>query len=97
MFTEEQLRQAKIFACLNEDHLARLAETVADLQLKPGEWLVREGEPPAFFVLLEGRLRLVLDGTESRQSSRASRAVKATLLAKWRFCWAPHFLPLFGL
>src|ERR1700761_1780879 len=61
MFTDEQLRQAKIFACLNEDHLARLAETVADLQLKPGEWLVREGEPPAFFVLLEGRLRLVLD------------------------------------
>src|SRR6201996_1786195 len=61
MFTQEELRQAKIFGCLNEDHRARLAETVADLQLKPGEWLVREGEPPAFFVLLEGRLRLVLD------------------------------------
>jgi thioredoxin reductase (NADPH) len=61
MFTQEELRQANVFACLNEDQCARLAETVADLHLKPGEWLVREGEPPAFFVLFEGRLRLVLD------------------------------------
>jgi thioredoxin reductase (NADPH) len=61
MFTSEELRQAKIFACLDEVERARLARTVADVRLKPGEWFVREGEPACFFVVFEGRLRLVVD------------------------------------
>jgi thioredoxin reductase (NADPH) len=61
MFTPEELRQAKIFACLGEAECARLAQTVADLRLEPGEWLFRQGEPPWFYVVLEGRLRIVLD------------------------------------
>src|SRR5271168_2074010 len=61
MFTSEELRQAKIFACLDEAQCARLAQTAADVRLKPGEWFVREGEPACFFVIFEGRLRLVLD------------------------------------
>src|ERR1700677_3289514 len=61
MFTPKELRQAKIFACLDEAECARLAQTVADVRLKPGEWLFREGAPPSFYVLLEGRLRIVLD------------------------------------
>jgi thioredoxin reductase (NADPH) len=61
MFTPEELRQAEIFACLDEAECARLAQTIADVRLEPGEWLFREGAPAWFFVLLEGRLRMVLD------------------------------------
>jgi CRP-like cAMP-binding protein len=61
MFTPEELRQAKIFACLDEAESARLAHTIADVRLEPGEWLAREGEPAAFFVIIQGRLRVVLD------------------------------------
>lgn len=61
MFTAEELRQAEIFASLEITERARLAQTVADLRLRAGEWLVREGEPPAFFVVSEGRLHMVLD------------------------------------
>lgn len=61
MFTPEELRQAKIFACLDEAECARLAQTVADVRLKPGEWLIRSGETPWFYVLYEGRLRIVAD------------------------------------
>jgi CRP-like cAMP-binding protein len=61
MFTPEELRQAKIFAYLDEAESARLAKTIADVRLEPGEWLFREGAPAAFYVLLEGRLRIVLD------------------------------------
>jgi len=61
MFTSEELRQTKIFACLDEAECARLAQTIADVRLKEGEWLVREGEPAAFFVIIQGRLRVVLD------------------------------------
>ena len=61
MFTSEELRQAKIFSCLDEAECARLTQTVADVRLKPGEWLFREGGPPSFYVVVEGRLRIVLD------------------------------------
>jgi len=61
MFTPDELRQADIFACLDEAECARLAQTIADVRLEPGEWLFREGAPAAFYVLFEGRLRMVLD------------------------------------
>jgi thioredoxin reductase (NADPH) len=61
VFTPEELRQAKIFACLDEAECARLAHTIADVRLDPGEWVFREGAPACFYVLLEGRLRIVLD------------------------------------
>jgi thioredoxin reductase (NADPH) len=61
VFTAEELRKAKIFACLDEAECARLTQTVADVRLKPGEWLFREGAPPSFYVLMEGRLRIALD------------------------------------
>jgi thioredoxin reductase (NADPH) len=61
MFTPEELRQAKIFACLDEAECARIAQNAADVRLKAGEWLVRSGETPWFYVLYEGRLRIVAD------------------------------------
>jgi thioredoxin reductase (NADPH) len=61
MFTPEELRQAAIFAYLDEAECARLARTIADVKLEPGEWLFREGAPANFYVLLEGCLRIFLD------------------------------------
>jgi thioredoxin reductase (NADPH) len=61
MFTTEELHQAKIFTCLDEAECARLAHTIADVRLEPGEWLFREGSPAAFYVLFEGSLLMVLE------------------------------------
>ena len=61
MFSAEELQQAKIFACLDEAECARLAHTIADVRLEPGEWVFREGAPALFYVLLEGSVRIVLD------------------------------------
>src|SRR5271168_587140 len=61
MFTPEELRHAKIFACLDEAECARLAHSIADVRLDPGEWVFREGAPALFYVLLEGSVRIVLD------------------------------------
>jgi thioredoxin reductase (NADPH) len=61
MFTPEELRKAKIFACLDEAECARMAQNAADVRLKAGEWLLRSGETPWFCVLYEGRLRIVSD------------------------------------
>ena len=61
MFTPEELRQAKIFACLDEAECARMAQNAADVRLKAGEWLIRSGETPWFYVVYEGRLRIVAD------------------------------------
>ena len=46
MFTAEELKQAKLFSILSEPEVLRFAETAADVRLAPGEWLIREGEPP---------------------------------------------------
>jgi thioredoxin reductase (NADPH) len=61
MFTADELRQAKIFACLSEAECARMAQIVADVRIEAGEWLIREGETPWFYVLFEGRLRIAKD------------------------------------
>jgi thioredoxin reductase (NADPH) len=61
MFTSDELNRIKIFACLEETERIRYAEKAADVRLCAGEWLIREGEPPWFFVLFEGRLRMAKD------------------------------------
>src|SRR5271163_2115319 len=61
MFTTDELKQIKLFSILGETEITRFAEKAADVRLAPGEWLIREGEPPWFFALFEGRLRMVKD------------------------------------
>ncbi len=61
MFTSDELNRIKIFSCLEETERIWYAEKAADLRLCAGEWLIREGEPPWFFVLFEGRLRMAKD------------------------------------
>jgi thioredoxin reductase (NADPH) len=59
MISPTELQTIPIFACLEEAERQRLAERAADVRLQAGEWLIREGEMPSFFVLLEGRLQLL--------------------------------------
>ncbi len=61
MFTPEELNSVKIFSCLEETERLRFAQKAADVRLAKDEWLIREGEPPWFYVLFEGRLRMVKD------------------------------------
>lgn len=61
MITAEELRGTRLFSSLEEAELLRLSHEAADVRLKRGEWLLREGETPCFYILLEGRLQMVKD------------------------------------
>jgi thioredoxin reductase (NADPH) len=68
MITPAELEQLPIFACLDNAERQRLAERAADVRLQEGDWLIREGELPWFFVLMEGRLELTKEiGGRQRQ------------------------------
>jgi thioredoxin reductase (NADPH) len=58
MIRPDELRGFPIFDCLNDDQREWLSRKAADLRLDANEWLIREGEAPSFFVLLEGRATL---------------------------------------
>jgi thioredoxin reductase (NADPH) len=61
MIAPDELLLCPTFACLEPLERQRLAERCADVRLRDGEWLIREGEVPYFFVVLEGQLQLVKD------------------------------------
>lgn len=56
MITSRDLENIPLFAGIEGNERHRLAGLAADLALEPGEWLIREGEVPRFFVVLEGEL-----------------------------------------
>jgi thioredoxin reductase (NADPH) len=56
MITSSDLAQIPVFAAVDELERQRLARRAADIHLNPGDWLMREGEEPSFFVVLEGTL-----------------------------------------
>jgi thioredoxin reductase (NADPH) len=56
MITGELLTQIPLFAGLPENERESLAALAADVRLRAGEWLLMEGQAPAFFALLEGEL-----------------------------------------
>jgi thioredoxin reductase (NADPH) len=58
MIHPDELKAVPIFACLTDAQRERIAQNAADLSVEPGEWLVREGEVPYFFVLLQGTLNV---------------------------------------
>ncbi|MGD0647210.1 MAG: FAD-dependent oxidoreductase [Acidobacteriaceae bacterium] len=74
MISPTELQAIPIFACLDEAVRQRFAERAADVRLQPGEWLIREGEVPSFFVLLEGKLQLVKDILGRSQELRDYKA-----------------------
>ena len=58
MITAELLTRIPLFARIPPNELASLAGRAADVRLHQNEWLILEGQTPAFFGLLEGRLAL---------------------------------------
>ncbi|MDQ3695317.1 MAG: FAD-dependent oxidoreductase [Chloroflexota bacterium] len=58
MITPDVLRTVPLFAELTETDLQAIATAGADVRLVTDEWLVREGEPPAFYVLVEGEIEV---------------------------------------
>ena len=61
MIAPADLAGIPIFECMDDAQRQRFADGAADLRLSPGEWLIREGEPPFFYVLLQGSLTLYKD------------------------------------
>ena len=59
MFTAEELGSIPVLACLPPGKREHLAQVAADLHLCAGEWLIREGEAPWFYVLISGELEVV--------------------------------------
>ena len=67
MIRPEELRSIPLFKCLTDQQRQRLAANVAELNVQAGEWIIREGETPSFFVLLAGALDLEKEyGGESK-------------------------------
>jgi thioredoxin reductase (NADPH) len=58
MITPDNLRAVPLFMSLDDADLNAIAVAAADMQLVAGEWLVHEGEMPAFFALLSGELEV---------------------------------------
>jgi thioredoxin reductase (NADPH) len=54
MISSSDLEKIPLFAGVDEKERRRLASRAADISVEPGEWLIREGEEPRFFVILEG-------------------------------------------
>src|ERR1700735_514159 len=67
MITSRDLEEIQLFAGVEEEERRRLARRAADIQLEPGEWLIRAGEEPRFFVILEGELEAIKDIVGQRQ------------------------------
>ena len=61
MLTSSELKKIPIFSCLNDANLLWLSQQAADLHLEPGEYLIHEGEPTPFFVVMEGTTEVLKD------------------------------------
>jgi thioredoxin reductase (NADPH) len=66
MVTPEEIGRVTVFADLELADRERLCRVAADISLSPGEFAVHEGDEPALFGLLEGRMEpiRVVDGVE---------------------------------
>ena len=51
--------QLPLFGSVPQETLQKLADKTADVRLCEGEWLIREGETPFFYVLFEGVVEAV--------------------------------------
>lgn len=59
MITAESLTHIPIFASAHQGDLDTIVSRSADIRVNAGDWLVLEGEAPAFLVVLEGRFEVV--------------------------------------
>jgi len=56
MITSESLLAVPLLAPVPEHERETIASRAADVQLRPGEWVLHEGETPSFFIVLAGSL-----------------------------------------
>jgi thioredoxin reductase (NADPH) len=56
MIQADELANVALFRCLSDTQRQRIASNAAELNVQTGEWIIREGETPFFFVLLDGAL-----------------------------------------
>lgn len=61
MLTFSELKKITIFACLNDANLEWLSLQAANVHLEPGEYLIHEGEPTPFFVVIDGTTEVLKD------------------------------------
>jgi thioredoxin reductase (NADPH) len=61
VITAAELALIPLFAGLDESARQRLAQKAADLRLEGGDWVIREGEDPRVFAVLEGLPQVVKD------------------------------------
>ena len=54
MIQLNDLKDIPIFDCLTEAQRLRVVQGAADIYARAGEWVIREGDLPWFFVLVEG-------------------------------------------
>lgn len=72
MFTADELAPIPLFATLPPVKLAEVAKLAADLRLGPGDYAVHEGEDPALFIVMSGRMEVIrrVDGIEQKIGER---------------------------
>lgn len=58
MIDPDTLAALPLFAGLPPERLAHVADHAADLELAPGAYVMHEGEIPAFFVVLAGKIEI---------------------------------------
>src|SRR5205823_5771382 len=58
MITPDLLKNVPLFTGVPDTELAVIASRAADIQLRANDWLIQEGEAPAFFILLSGTLEV---------------------------------------
>jgi thioredoxin reductase (NADPH) len=61
VITAAELAVIPLFSALDESARQRLAQKAADIRVEGGDWVIREGEDPRFFAVLEGLLQVVKD------------------------------------
>jgi len=73
VLTTEQIAGIPLFSKLSSAELARLAQSAADIQLAPGEYVVHEGDERALYAVLAGKIEVTkqLDGIERTIGWRA--------------------------
>ena len=59
MVTSEEIGRVTVFAGIEPADRERLSRVAADISLNPGEYAIHEGDQPALFGLLEGRVEAV--------------------------------------
>jgi thioredoxin reductase (NADPH) len=66
MLAQNDFAIAPIFSAASPDTILELVRAAADIHLKPGEYVVHEGDEPALLVVLAGNLEItkLVDGSE---------------------------------